>query len=56
MRGNIVGVLLCLDNLVFAEPGNQTARQLLADVYTQLGYQAESGQQEKLLPHERQKD
>ena len=32
-----------LNNLVFAEPENQTARQLLADVYTQLGYQAESG-------------
>ena len=28
---------------MFAEPENQTARQLLADVYTQLGYQAESG-------------
>ena len=26
-----------LNNLVFAEPENQTARQLLADVYTQLG-------------------
>jgi alkyl sulfatase BDS1-like metallo-beta-lactamase superfamily hydrolase len=31
-----------LDKLVFAEPGNVPARQLLADVYEQLGYQAES--------------
>jgi alkyl sulfatase BDS1-like metallo-beta-lactamase superfamily hydrolase len=31
-----------LNKLVFAEPKNQPARQLLADVYEQLGYQAES--------------
>ena len=31
-----------LDKLVFAEPRNQPARQLLADAYEQLGYQAES--------------
>jgi alkyl sulfatase BDS1-like metallo-beta-lactamase superfamily hydrolase len=31
-----------LDKLVFAEPRNQPARQLLADVYEQLGYQSES--------------
>ena len=31
-----------LNKLVFAEPGNTTARQLLADVYSQLAYQAES--------------
>jgi len=31
-----------LNRLVFAEPRNQPARQLLADVYEQLGYQAES--------------
>jgi alkyl sulfatase BDS1-like metallo-beta-lactamase superfamily hydrolase len=31
-----------LNKLVFAEPRNQSARQLLADVYEQLGYQAES--------------
>lgn len=31
-----------LNKLVFAEPGNKPARQLLADVYEQLGYQAES--------------
>lgn len=32
-----------LNNLVFAEPGNMKARKLLADTYTQLGYQTESG-------------
>ncbi|WP_455586106.1 alkyl/aryl-sulfatase [Bacteroides sp.] len=32
-----------LNNLVFAAPDNQEARKLLADTYTQLGYQAESG-------------
>jgi alkyl sulfatase BDS1-like metallo-beta-lactamase superfamily hydrolase len=31
-----------LNKLVFAEPRNQPARRLLADVYEQLGYQAES--------------
>src|SRR5512135_2246126 len=31
-----------LNKLVFAEPKNMPARQLLADVYEQLGYQAES--------------
>lgn len=31
-----------LNKLVFAEPRNQPARQLLADAYEQLGYQAES--------------
>jgi alkyl sulfatase BDS1-like metallo-beta-lactamase superfamily hydrolase len=31
-----------LNKLVFAEPRNEAARQLLADVYEQLGYQAES--------------
>ena len=31
-----------LDKLVFAEPQNQDARQLLAEAYEQLGYQAES--------------
>jgi alkyl sulfatase BDS1-like metallo-beta-lactamase superfamily hydrolase len=31
-----------LNRLVFAEPKNQPARRLLADVYEQLGYQAES--------------
>jgi len=32
-----------LNHLVFAEPGNQDARTLLAATYDQLGYQAESG-------------
>jgi alkyl sulfatase BDS1-like metallo-beta-lactamase superfamily hydrolase len=31
-----------LNKLVFAQPGNQAARDLLADAYEQLGYQAES--------------
>lgn len=31
-----------LDKLVYAEPQNQTARDLLADTYEQLGYQHES--------------
>lgn len=30
-------------HVVFAEPDNQAARELLADAFTQLGYQAESG-------------
>ncbi len=32
-----------LNHLVFAEPGNDGARTLLANTYDQLGYQAESG-------------
>lgn len=32
-----------LNHLVFAEPGNKQARELLARTYDQLGYQAESG-------------
>lgn len=32
-----------LNHLVFAEPDNMTARNLLADVYRQLAFQAESG-------------
>jgi len=32
-----------LDHLVFAEPGNDEARALLAATYDQLGYRAESG-------------
>ena len=31
-----------LDRLVFAEPENREAKELLADVYEQMGYQAES--------------
>lgn len=32
-----------LDHLVFAEPGNEAAKALLAETYDQLGYRAESG-------------
>ncbi|OZG74118.1 alkyl/aryl-sulfatase [Hahella sp. CCB-MM4] len=32
-----------LNHLVFADPDNQNAKALLAEAYTQLGYQAESG-------------
>jgi alkyl sulfatase BDS1-like metallo-beta-lactamase superfamily hydrolase len=32
-----------LNHLVFAEPGNKKARELLARTYDQLGFQAESG-------------
>ncbi|MBU2549611.1 MAG: MBL fold metallo-hydrolase, partial [Proteobacteria bacterium] len=32
-----------LNHVVFADPANQAARDQLADVYTQLGYQAEAG-------------
>jgi alkyl sulfatase BDS1-like metallo-beta-lactamase superfamily hydrolase len=42
-RGEYRWVAMLLDHLVFAEPGNQQARELLAAAYDQLGYQAESG-------------
>ena len=42
-RGEYRWVAEVLRHLVFAEPGNATARYLLADSYEQLGYQAESG-------------
>ena len=32
-----------LDHVIFADPGNTTARELAADALEQLGYQAESG-------------
>ncbi len=32
-----------LNHVVFAEPDNESAKNLLANVYTQLGYQSESG-------------
>ncbi len=32
-----------LDKIVYSEPSNQKARNMLADTYDQLGYQAESG-------------
>ena len=34
---------MLLNHLVFAEPGNDGARGVLADTYDQLGYQSESG-------------
>lgn len=34
---------MVLNHLVFAEPDNMDARNLLADAYEQMGYQAESG-------------
>jgi alkyl sulfatase BDS1-like metallo-beta-lactamase superfamily hydrolase len=36
-------VAMVLNHLVFAEPENAAARELLAKAYDQLGYQAESG-------------
>ncbi|MEM6380710.1 MAG: alkyl sulfatase dimerization domain-containing protein, partial [Bacteroidota bacterium] len=36
-------VATALNHLVFADPSNQEARDLLAATYTQLGYKAESG-------------
>jgi alkyl sulfatase BDS1-like metallo-beta-lactamase superfamily hydrolase len=36
-------VAMVLNHLVFAEPANQRARELLARTYDQLGYQSESG-------------
>ncbi len=41
--GNYRWVATALNHLVFADPTNQIARDLLADTLTQLGYQAESG-------------
>src|SRR5690606_5646181 len=42
-RGELRWAATLLDHLVFAEPGRADARALLADVYDQLGYRAESG-------------
>jgi alkyl sulfatase BDS1-like metallo-beta-lactamase superfamily hydrolase len=42
-RGDYRWAAMLLDHLVFAEPGNAEARELLARAYDQLGYQAESG-------------
>ncbi len=36
-------VATALNNVVFADPDNQEAKNLLADTLTQMGYQAESG-------------
>ncbi len=42
-RGEYRWVATLLDHLVFAEPDDAEARELLARAYDQLGYQAESG-------------
>lgn len=42
-KGEFRFVASVLNKLVFAEPDNQAAADLLADTYTQLGYMAESG-------------
>ncbi|MFQ5514782.1 MAG: alkyl/aryl-sulfatase [Myxococcota bacterium] len=42
-RGEYRWVATLLDHLVFAEPSNRRARELLARTYDQLGYRAESG-------------
>lgn len=42
-KGEYRWVAMAVNHLVFAQPDNQKARDLLANAYTQLGYQAESG-------------
>jgi alkyl sulfatase BDS1-like metallo-beta-lactamase superfamily hydrolase len=42
-RGEYRWAATLLDHLVFAQPGDAEARELLARCYDQLGYQAESG-------------
>jgi len=42
-NGEYRWVAMALNHVVFAEPENEQARALLANTYTQLGYQAESG-------------
>ena len=41
-KGEYRWVATLLNNLVFAQPDHMEARHLLADAYTQMGYQAES--------------
>jgi alkyl sulfatase BDS1-like metallo-beta-lactamase superfamily hydrolase len=41
-QGEYLAASEILDKLVFAEPQNQAAKDLLADVYEQLGYQQEN--------------
>ncbi len=41
--GEIRWAVQLLNHVVFAEPDNKNARDTLADIYTQLGYQAEAG-------------
>lgn len=42
-EGNYRWVAEVLDKLVMAQPNNQKAKNLLADAFVQMGYQAESG-------------
>lgn len=42
-KGDFRWLATVLNHLVYAEPKNTEARQLLADVYVQMGYTAESG-------------
>ncbi|PSJ52198.1 hypothetical protein C7I84_26635 [Mesorhizobium ephedrae] len=41
-QGKYLEAMEILNKLVYAEPGNQAAKDLLADVYEQIGYQKES--------------
>src|SRR5262249_44388369 len=42
-KGEYRWVAEALKHVVFADPDNKDARELLADTYEQMGYQAESG-------------
>ena len=42
-RGNYRWVAQVMNKVVFADPNNKAARELEADAFEQLGYQAESG-------------
>jgi alkyl sulfatase BDS1-like metallo-beta-lactamase superfamily hydrolase len=42
-RGEYRWVAMVMKHAVFADPGNREAKELLADAYEQLAYQAESG-------------
>jgi alkyl sulfatase BDS1-like metallo-beta-lactamase superfamily hydrolase len=42
-KGEYRWVATALNNVVFADPSNKAARELLAKTYDQMGYQAESG-------------
>lgn len=42
-KGEYRWVAMAVKHVVFADPGNQAAKELLADAYEQMGYQAESG-------------
>jgi alkyl sulfatase BDS1-like metallo-beta-lactamase superfamily hydrolase len=42
-KGQYRWVAMALKNVVFADPSNKEGKELLADAYEQMGYQAESG-------------